>query len=116
MGPNKILIACQGLLAPSIRYHKGTFYVICTNTSSDGNDLRYANFYVTATDVHSGKWSAPIYLDFRGIDSSLFFDDDDRAYIQGSYRAGPVWDPGCTIGQFEVDVETGKSLSEIKHI
>ncbi|KAI4718701.1 xylosidase/arabinosidase [Aureobasidium sp. EXF-10727] len=116
MGPDRMLMAAEGLLAPSIRHHKGTFYVICTNVTSHGLDLDYKNFYVQTTDIRSDSWSDPIYFDFRGIDPSLFFDDDDRVYIQGSYRAGPVWDPQCSIGQFEVDINTGKALSPIKHI
>ena len=116
MGPGRTLIACQGLLAPSIRHHKGAFFVICTNTSSDGGNLTYENFYVTTTDIWSNEWSDPIHFDFCGIDPSLFFDDDGRTYIQGSYRAGPVWDPQCTVGQFEIDITTGKALSSIEHI
>jgi beta-xylosidase len=116
LDPGKTLVACQRLLAPTIRYHKGTFYVICTNSTSDGSELDTSNVYVSTTDIWSGKWSAPTWYDFRGIDPSLFFDDDGRVYIQGSYRAGPVWDPQCTVRQFEIDIETGKPLSETKHI
>lgn len=111
-----MLAAAQGLLAPSIRYHKGKFYVVCTNSTSNGADLTTRNFFVSTADIYSGKWSAPIWYDFQGIDPSIFVDDDDRVYIHGSYRAGPVWDPQCTIRGFEIDLRTGTPLSEIREI
>ncbi|CZR69335.1 related to xylosidase/arabinosidase [Phialocephala subalpina] len=116
LGPNAMLYAVQGLLAPSIRYHNGIFYVICTNSTSDGTDLNTDSFYVTTTDIWSDKWSDLIHFSFKGIDPSLFFDDDGRAYIQGSWRAGNVWDPQCSIRQFEVDIATGEPLSETKEL
>lgn len=45
--------ASEGLYAPTIRYHDGVFYVVCTNVTIGGN------FYVTATDPR-GPWSEPI--------------------------------------------------------
>jgi beta-xylosidase len=74
------------------------------------------NFYVTTNDIWTGEWSDPIYFDFCGIDPSLFFDDDERAYIQGSWRSGNLLETKCTIRQFEVEIETGKALSETKKI
>ena len=69
-----------GIMAPTIRYHDGMFYIINTNFSSKGN------FIVTATDP-AGPWSDPIWLpDVLGIDPSLFFDDDGRCYISGTRR------------------------------
>ncbi|HKM35600.1 MAG TPA: family 43 glycosylhydrolase [Lachnospiraceae bacterium] len=67
----------QGLYAPTIRYHEGTFYVICTNVSFGGN------FVVTATNP-AGPWSEPHYIkNAAGIDPSLFFDDDGKVYYVG---------------------------------
>jgi beta-xylosidase len=74
------------------------------------------NFYVTTKDIWSGEWSDPIFFDFRGIDPSIFFDEDDRAYIQGSWRDGTLKETVCTIKQFEVDIATGASLSEPKEL
>ncbi len=67
----------NGIWAPSIRYHNGTFYLITTKT---GNYKK--NFYVTATDP-SGPWSEPVWLPELngGIDPSFFFDTDGKAYI-----------------------------------
>jgi beta-xylosidase len=72
------------------------------------------NFYVTTKDIWSGEWSDPVYFEFRGIDPSLFFDDDDRVYIQGSWREGNLMNTKCSIRQFEIDISTGKALSETK--
>jgi beta-xylosidase len=67
-----------GIMAPTIRYSNGTFYVITTNVSDKWN------FIVTASDP-SGPWSEPYWLqDCPGIDPSLFFDDDGKAYITGT--------------------------------
>ncbi|HOQ05311.1 MAG TPA: glycoside hydrolase family 127 protein [Anaerohalosphaeraceae bacterium] len=63
-----------GLFAPAITYHKGLFYVICTMVDNLGN------FVVTAQNP-AGPWSNPVKLDFGGIDPSIFFDNDDRAWI-----------------------------------
>jgi beta-xylosidase len=41
-----------GVMAPTIRYHKGTYYVINTNFADRGN------YIVTATDP-KGPWSEP---------------------------------------------------------
>ncbi len=69
----------QGLFAPTIRYHEGIFYIICTNVSSGGN------FVVTATDP-AGPWSEPHYIKGAdGIDPSLFFDDDGKCYYTGTH-------------------------------
>ncbi|KAH7389118.1 glycosyl hydrolase [Cadophora sp. MPI-SDFR-AT-0126] len=107
-----------GLLAPTIRYHDGTFYIICTNSSSNGTDLNTQNFYITSpAPITPTSFSKPIYFDFQGIDPSLFFDPSShRAYIQGSYRAGPVYDPQCSIRQFEVDITSGKPLSPLREL
>jgi xylan 1,4-beta-xylosidase len=73
-----------GLYAPTIRYSNGTFYVI--NTLVDGK-TKSGNFIVTATDP-SGPWSEPYWLEEApGIDPSLFFDDDGRAWYVGNRMA-----------------------------
>ena len=69
----------QGLFAPTIRYHEGVFYVICTNVTHGGN------FIVTAENPE-GPWSEPHYLeDADGIDPSLFFEDDGKCYYIGTH-------------------------------
>jgi len=57
----------DGIYAPTIRYHEGTFYLTTTNVYGGGN------FIVTAPDP-CGPWSDPIWLpEAPGIDPSLFF-------------------------------------------
>jgi len=82
------------IFATTIRYHKGTFYMITTNIGAEGN------FYVTATNP-AGPWSDPILIQAQGIDPDLFFDDDGRAYVISS-----------TFVLFEIDLNTGKFISE----
>lgn len=77
-----------GVMAPTIRYHEGTFYIINTNFSDDGN-------YIITAKNPKGPWSEPHWLkDVPGIDASLFFDDDGQAYIMGT---GDVWDNGTGV-------------------
>src|SRR5579863_4332192 len=65
----------RGVFAPTIRFHAGRFYVVNSAVDSGGN------FYVTATNP-AGPWSAPHWLpQIDGIDPSLFFDTDGKAYI-----------------------------------
>lgn len=65
----------RGLFAPAIAYHEGTFYIICTLIDKGGN------FVITAKDP-KGPWSNPVWLpQVDGIDPSLFFDDNGKAYI-----------------------------------
>lgn len=73
-----------GLFAPTIRYHEGKYYVICTNVSGGGN-------YIVSADKPEGPWSEPSFLKWDqapGIDPSLFFDEDGTCYYIGT-RANP---------------------------
>ncbi|MCI2049603.1 MAG: glycoside hydrolase family 43 protein [Lachnospiraceae bacterium] len=75
-----------GVMAPTLRYRNGVFYLIVANFSDRGNCI------VTAADP-AGPWSAPHWLDdVPGIDASLFFDRDGSACIMGT---GDVWDNGA---------------------
>jgi hypothetical protein len=60
----------------------------------------FGNFYVTATDP-AGPWSYPIFVDVPEIDPDLFFDDDGLALVISS-----------PFILYEVDLETGKLLTE----
>jgi len=92
----------DGIHASTIRYHDGTFYVITTN-NVDGNMI---NFIVSATDPR-GPWSAAHVLDGApGIDPSLFFDDDGRAWYVGNHIPPDPEFPGqAEIWLQEVDLE-----------
>ena len=78
----------RGVFAPSISYHDSTFYVLNTCVDCGGN------FLATATNP-AGPWSDPVWLpEIDGIDPSLFFDDDGKAYIMNN---------GPPVGKAEYD-------------
>ncbi|MDK8189761.1 glycoside hydrolase family 43 protein [Paenibacillus sp. UMB7766-LJ446] len=91
----------DGIYAPVLRYHEGTFYMITTDVRGIGN------FYVTATDP-AGPWSDPIRIPYGGIDPSLFFDDDGKVYVTA--QQGADYDSHAI--QYEIDIATGEALSE----
>ena len=92
----------RGVFAPAIEYHDGTFYVVNTSVDAGGN------FIVTATDP-AGPWSDPFWLPgIGGIDPSLFFDDDGKAYILNNDEPEvPVrYDGHRAIWLQEIDIAT----------
>ncbi len=96
-----------GIYAPTIRYHKGTFYMITTNASYGGN------FIVTA-ESPSGPWSEPHWLEnAEGIDPSLFWDDDGRAYYAGNTVNS---DNKPMIWISEIDLKEFRLAGEKKHV
>lgn len=64
----------QGVFAPAISYYDGLFYLVNTIVNGIGN------FVVTASDP-AGPWSDPVILSIEGIDPSLFFDENGKAYL-----------------------------------
>ena len=71
----------RGLFAPTIRYYKDNYYIVCTLVDGGGN------FVIKAKDP-AGPWSDPTWLkEVNGIDPSLFFDMNDSAYIV--YNSNP---------------------------
>lgn len=74
----------DGVYAPAIRYNPNndTFYMITTQMTGG-----FGNMMVKTKDPFKG-WSDPIKLNFGGIDPSIFFDDDGKAYIV--HNDGPV--------------------------
>lgn len=73
-----------GIYAPTLRYHKGLFYIVCTVVDGIGN------FVITATSPE-GPWSIPVPLPHvQGIDPDLFFDADGKAYVSSCAPANPV--------------------------
>ena len=74
----------RGLFAPAITHHDGLFWIV--NTCIECGD----NFVITARDP-AGPWSDPAWLDFGGIDPSLYFEDDGTAWIV--YNDAPPGEP-----------------------
>lgn len=67
----------HGIYAPDIKYnkHNDTFYMITTQFAGG-----IGNMVVKTKDPAKG-WSEVQKLNFEGIDPSIFFDDDGKAYI-----------------------------------
>ena len=88
-----------GIFAPTIRFHEGIFYMITTNVSSKGN------FIVTASDP-AGPWSDPHWIEGAGgIDPSLFWDDDGKAYYTGTWPVMPGSGDREMIWLSEIDLQ-----------
>ena len=82
-----------GVRAPTIRHHEGRFYIVVSGVLDSGP----VTFIVSAADP-GGPWSPPTVLEHvSGVGSSLFFDDNGRAWFSGS-RAPPDPEfPGQTV-------------------
>ncbi len=90
-----------GIYAPTIRYNDGRFYMVTTNVTGLGN------FYVYTDDIY-GEWSEPIKVEQDGIDPSLYF-ENGKAYFMSN---GSDSNSRGAIFQCEIDINTGKKLSE----
>jgi xylan 1,4-beta-xylosidase len=72
-------------------------------------------FFVSTSDIHSyGSWSEPKFVNQRGIDPSLLF-DNGKVYITTQGLNNDV-DRFWGIYQSEIDIETGRHLSERKQL
>lgn len=87
-----------GIYAPTIRHHHGRFYMITTNVS--GSAGRRGHFFVWTDDI-TKPWSDPVWIEGRGIDPDLFFNDDGRVIFS------------CTNSKAEIDIQTGKLLAPL---
>jgi len=100
----------RGLFAPTIRFHDGLFYVVCTSVDAGGN------FLSVARDP-AGPWSDPIWLpEVDGIDPSLFFDVDGKVYLlnNGPPAGRPEYDGHRAIWIQEFDLATRKLVGPRK--
>jgi alpha-N-arabinofuranosidase len=97
-----------GIYAPAITYNEAndTFYLITTAVNGIGN------FVVKTQDPLNG-WSDPIRLPkVGGIDPSLFFDDDGKAYIvhNDAPEGEPEYSGHRAIWIHDYDSETDKTF------
>jgi alpha-N-arabinofuranosidase len=100
----------RGVFAPDIEFHNGTFYVLNTAVDNGGN------YFATAKDP-AGPWSDPVWLkDLDGIDPSLFFDDDGKAYLlnNGPPVGTPEYSGHRAIWIQEMDLSAGKLIGPRK--
>lgn len=94
-----------GVFAPTIRYHKGRFYMTTTNNTYQ------KNFYVWTDDIH-GQWSEPVFVDQDGIDPSFYF-EGGKTYFMSTGR-DDFGENG--IIQCELELETGRRLTPTRRI
>lgn len=95
-----------GLWAPTLRHHKGRFYMIVSKINLD--PWKSETFFVHA-DHPSGPWSEPVYVaEAKGIDPDLFFDVDGRCYFSCNDSKGIV--------AAEIDLTTGNLLTPFHHL
>ena len=107
-----------GVFAPQISYNPGNglFYVINTIVGGRGN------FFVTSADPESGIWSEPVLLpDVKGIDPSILFDSDGRAWIVSAASRSelgetPDYPADNGIPLLEFDWRNGRTVGERKII
>ncbi|HEY5955465.1 MAG TPA: glycoside hydrolase family 43 protein, partial [Polyangiaceae bacterium] len=96
-----------GLYAPTIRYHHGKFYVVCTNMHLQRN-------FIVRARRPQGPWSEPLWIDREGFDPSLFFDDTGEVYFTRDGQGADFDHP--QIFQAKIDVSTGKLRNRPKSI
>ncbi len=101
----------RGIYAVTLRHHDGLFYLITTCVQCDGN------FYITAKKPE-GPWSDPVWTGTRGIDPSLFWDDDGRSYYIGHANISGVndWPNKNGVWMQEIDLKEGKMLGDLKQL
>ncbi|MEH0195238.1 glycoside hydrolase family 43 protein [Caulobacter sp. CCNWLY153] len=102
----KRLAMSRAVFAPAITEHAGVFYILNTCVDCGGN------FLVTARDP-KGPWSDPVWLpEIDGIDTSLFFDGDGRAWIvnNGPPQGPSRYDGHRAIWIQEYDPRAGKMV------
>ena len=96
-----------GIYAPALAYDAGTFYLITTCQGCGGN-------FILTTRRPEGPWSDPHWLPFAGIDPSLFFDTDGRAWVvnNGPPEGTPRYDGHRAIWLQQIDVKTFTMIGE----
>ncbi|KAI0048585.1 glycoside hydrolase family 43 protein [Auriscalpium vulgare] len=101
----------SGIWAATIRENDGTFYVTTTLVFDNKDQLdltRWQNMLFTTKNPFAKEaWSDPIPFYFPGYDTSLFWDDDGKVWVQGSH----AWHVYPQIQQYQIDLATGLSLS-----
>ncbi len=107
-----------GVWAPCLSHADGKFWLIYSDvTVVDGDAFKDVANYLTTCETIDGEWSAPVYLNGVGFDSSLFHDDDGKKYLLNM-----IWDHRPGKHQFngialqEYDHAAGKLVGERRRI
>ncbi|KAF7593002.1 hypothetical protein BBP40_012161 [Aspergillus hancockii] len=86
-----------GIYAPTLRYHKGTFYLIVSFLGPEVKGLIF-----TSSDPYSdAAWSEPLEFKVRGIDPDIFWDDDGTLYVTSA--------DDQRIQHYSLDLKTGET-------
>jgi alpha-N-arabinofuranosidase len=101
------LRSSRGIFAPDISYNKGVFYIVTTCVDCGGNVV------MTASNP-AGPWSDPKPVKFGGIDPSIFWDTDGKAYMvnNGDPIEKPRYDGHRAIWVQEFDPKTLSMVGE----
>ncbi|WP_339900170.1 glycoside hydrolase family 43 protein [uncultured Gilvimarinus sp.] len=101
----------RGIFAPDLSYHDGTYYLTSTCVDCKGN-------FVMTADKPTGPWSDPHWLGFQGIDPSIYWADDGKAYIlnNGAPNEEPRYDGHRAIWIQEFDWKNLKMVGERKQL
>lgn len=104
-----------GIHAPTIRYNKGTFYIITTNVyyNEEKKTTDFVNFILTA-EKPEGPWSEPHVLEGApGIDPDIFFDNDGKVWYVGTHSPeNPNFEGEGEIWLQQIDAENWKLIGE----
>ena len=103
----------DGVWAPTIRFHGGTYYVVF---AFHGREFR--NYLTTARDP-AGPWTKPVHVKAAdgGIDPSLFFDDDGKVYWTATMPARkPNREGHIEIYVQEIDLASGQLVGRREYI
>jgi len=73
--------ASQGVWAPDLSYHDGTYYLVFTVVRAFYCNMYDTHNYITTAQSIMGPWSSPVPLSNFGFDPSLFHDDDGKKYM-----------------------------------
>ena len=98
-----------GIYAPQIIYNPNNDYFYMITTQIAGG---IGNMVVKTKDPTQG-WSEVIKLDFNGIDPSLFFDDNGKAYVvhnDAPDRGKELYNGHRVIKIWEYDTESDKII------
>ncbi|MFY0626574.1 MAG: glycoside hydrolase family 43 protein [Reichenbachiella sp.] len=103
----------NGIFAPTIRHNNGTYYIITTMVSQQGN-------FILKAQNPEGPWSEPLWIDDTpGIDPSLFWDNDGRCYYTGAGiidGSNGEWPGKNGVWMQEIDPDSGILKGEKKQL
>lgn len=109
----------DGIWAPTIRFHNGTFYIITiyrNNLLSVG--FNQGLIFRSSNPYDDNTWSDPIRYDAEYIDPDLFWDDDGTAYVAsaGTYLQTVNLESGAFGEAKSIWNGTGEGFSEGPHL